>query len=199
MKANPKTITLILGSIAFALALGAVHTLKGQTATQKLPRGTATYISNADLLAVAKRSADKPVNDTQVAVVDVNNGEYHLAVGIAHRSKASVSTPGGGGVEHSDITEVYHIISGNAILETGGTIKDLKQPQPGSANGPSGPTASGGEIMNAVSRPVGPGDVVIIPPNTPHRFSEISSDEIVYVLMRPDPHKVLPVMNLLEK
>jgi len=41
--------------------------------------------------------------------------------------------------------------------------------------------------------------VVVIPPNTPHRFSEINSDEIVYVLVRTDPHKVLPVMNLLAK
>ena len=96
-------------------ALAVVFTLTIALA-QRLPRGTATILSSADLLATAKKSADKPVNDTQVAVVDVNNGEYHLAIGIAHRSKESVSTPGGGGVEHTDITEVYHIISGNATL-----------------------------------------------------------------------------------
>jgi hypothetical protein len=39
---------------------------------------------------------------------------------------------------------------------------------------------------------VGPGDVVIIPPNTPHWFSEISSDQIVYLVVRVDPHKILP-------
>jgi quercetin dioxygenase-like cupin family protein len=43
-----------------------------------------------------------------------------------------------------------------------------------------------------VSRKIGPGDVVIIPPNTPHWFSEISSDQIVYLVVRVDPHKVLP-------
>ena len=194
---NRNGIKIILGSLVVVTAASLVYAWA--QAKPHLPRGTATYISGTDLLATAKKSEDKPVNDTQVAVVDVNNGEYHLAVGIAHRSKASVNTPGGGGVEHSDITEVYHIISGNAVLDTGGTIKDLKDPQPGAPNGPSGPTAQGGEIVGGVSKAVGPGDVIIIPPNTPHRFSEIKSDEIVYVLMRPDPHKVLPVMNLLAK
>jgi mannose-6-phosphate isomerase-like protein (cupin superfamily) len=195
-KVNRKMIKVILATVVLMVVASMV---RSWAQTGNAARGKATYIGYADLMATAKKSADKPINDTQVAVVDVNNGEYHLAIGIAHRSKASVSTPGGGGVEHSDITEVYHIISGNAILETGGTIKDLKQPNPSGPNGPSGPTASGGEIMNGVTQAVGPGDIVVIPPNTPHRFSEITSDEIVYVLMRPDPHKVLPVMNLLAK
>jgi quercetin dioxygenase-like cupin family protein len=33
---------------------------------------------------------------------------------------------------------------------------------------------------------------VIIPPNTPHWFSEIPSDKIVYLVVRVDPHKILP-------
>jgi mannose-6-phosphate isomerase-like protein (cupin superfamily) len=185
-----------LGVLLFMIGLPTAY-IKAQT--QQAPSGTATYFGHDDLMAIKQKSADKPVNDTQVAVASINNDEYHLAVGIAHRSKASVATPGGGGVEHSDITEVYYIISGNGVLNTGGTIKDLKDPQAGAPNGPSGPTANGGEIIGGVSRAVGPGDVVVVPPNTPHRFSAINTDEIVYVLVRPDPHKVLPVMNLLAK
>ena len=56
----------------------------------------------------------------------------------------------------------------------------------------NGPSTSGGGAQNGVSRKVGPGDVVIIPPNTPHWFSEITSGEIVYLVVRVDPHKVLP-------
>jgi len=171
----------------------------GQAQAQHLPSGTATYLSHDDLMAVKQKSADRAVNDTQVAVVDVNRGEYHVAVGIAHRSKESVNSASGGGIQHSDITEVYYIISGEAILDTGGTIKDLKDLPSAAAGGPSGPTSTGGEIIGGVSKAVGPGDVIVIPPNTPHRFSRIDSAEIVYVLMRPDPHKVLPVMNLIAK
>jgi hypothetical protein len=56
----------------------------------------------------------------------------------------------------------------------------------------NGPSTGGGVVKDGVSRKVGPGDVVIIPPNTPHWFSEITSDQIVYLVVRVDPHKVLP-------
>jgi quercetin dioxygenase-like cupin family protein len=56
----------------------------------------------------------------------------------------------------------------------------------------AGPSISGSEIQGGVSRKIGPGDVIIIPPNTPHGFSEITSDQIVYTAVRMDSHKVLP-------
>lgn len=56
----------------------------------------------------------------------------------------------------------------------------------------NGPSTNGGAIQNGVSRRIGPDDVVIIPPNTPHWFSEITSDQIVYLVVPVDPHKELP-------
>src|SRR6266851_760029 len=56
----------------------------------------------------------------------------------------------------------------------------------------NGPSTGGSGIQNGVSRKIGPGDVVIIPPNTPHWFSEIPTDQIVYLVVRIDPHKILP-------
>ena len=53
------------------------------------------------------------------------------------------------------------------------------------------PSTQGG----ALSRQAGPGGVVIIPPNTPHSFSEITSDQKVYLVVRFDPHKGLPAGN----
>ena len=55
-----------------------------------------------------------------------------------------------------------------------------------------GPSTDFTALVNGVSRKVGPGDVFLIPPNTPHWFSEIDSDQIVYLQIRIDPHKVLP-------
>ena len=55
-----------------------------------------------------------------------------------------------------------------------------------------GPSTGGGPVQNGVTRKIGPGDVVVIPPNTPHWFTEITSDQIVYLVVRVDPHKVLP-------
>jgi hypothetical protein len=45
--------------------------------------------------------------------------------------------------------------------------------------------------LRMVSRQVGPGDMIIIPANTPHTFTEITTDRIVYMVVRVDPHKVL--------
>jgi quercetin dioxygenase-like cupin family protein len=42
------------------------------------------------------------------------------------------------------------------------------------------------------SRKIGPGDVVIVPPNTAHGWSEVT-DELVYLVVRMDPHKVLKI------
>jgi quercetin dioxygenase-like cupin family protein len=47
-------------------------------------------------------------------------------------------------------------------------------------------------VVGGHSRKIGPGDVVIIPPNTPPWFTEITSDQIVYLVVRVDPPKVLP-------
>ena len=86
------------------------------------------------------------------------------------------------------------MIEGNATLVTGGTIENSKESSPDSnvVKVLNGPSTQGGIVQSGVSRQVGPGDVVMIPPNTPHWFSEITSPQIVYLVVRVDPHKVLP-------
>jgi oxalate decarboxylase/phosphoglucose isomerase-like protein (cupin superfamily) len=163
--------------------------------TQHLPRGTAVDISNAEMQATVQKTAATPVSDQAIRVVSIN-GEYNVGVGVVHRAKTGgAGGPGrGGGVEHSQITEVYHVISGNATLVTGGTIENPRESAPDSpvVTTLNGPSTQGSAVSGGLSRQIGPGDVVIIPPNTPHYFSEITSDQIVYLVVRVDPHKVLP-------
>ena len=161
-----------------------------QAQTPHEPRGTATDVTKAEIEATVQKTASAAVSDQAIRVVSIN-GEYNVGVGVVHRAKTKSA---GGAVEHSQITEVYHVIEGNATLVTGGVIEKERDFPPESTvvkvlNGPStqGPGVTGG-----ASRKVGPGDVVVIPPNTPHWFSEISSDQIVYLVVRMDPHKVLP-------
>jgi quercetin dioxygenase-like cupin family protein len=163
--------------------------------TQHLPRGAAVDISNAEVEATVQKTASARVSDQAIRVVSIN-GEYNVGVGVVHRAKtAGTGGPGaGGGVEHSQITEVYHVISGNATLVTGGTIENPRETPPDSpvVTTLNGPSTQGGGVSGGLSRQIGPGDVVIIPPNTPHYFREITSDQIVYLVVRVDPHKVLP-------
>ncbi len=180
-----KKLTLNVAAILFALA-------QAEAQTPHVPRGTATDVSNADILATVAKTATAAVSDQAIRVVSIND-EYNVGIGVVHRSKTSPGAPGNG-IEHSQITEVYHVIQGNATFVTGGTIENTKE-VPADSNVVkvlNGPSTNGGVVQNGVSRKVGPGDVVIIPPNTPHWFSEITSDQIVYLVIRVDPHKVLP-------
>jgi len=55
-------------------------------------------------------------------------------------------------------------------------------------NGPGGNQTAG---PGSVSRRVGPGDIVIIPPGVLHAFSQIT-DQVNYLSVRRDPDSVLP-------
>ena len=156
------------------------------------PRGNATDVTNAEIKATVQKAASTPVSDQQLRVVGIN-GAYNVGVGVVRRAKTEGRNPGGG-IEHSRITEIYHIIEGEGTLVTGGSIENPRESPADSSvvKVLNGPSTGGGPIHNGVSRKVGPGDVVIIPPNTPHWFKEITSDQIVYLVVRVDPEKVLP-------
>lgn len=158
---------------------------------QTAARGTATDIPSAEIQAAVKKTASSAVSDQQLRVVSIN-GEYNVAIGVLHRNRASAQNRAGA-LEHSEVTEVYQIISGTGTFVTGGTLENPKASAPDSqiVKVLDGPSTSGGPIRNGVSRKVGPGDMIVIPPNTPHGFTEID-DQVVYTVVRVDPHKILP-------
>jgi mannose-6-phosphate isomerase-like protein (cupin superfamily) len=151
----------------------------------------AAGITNNEIQAAVQKSVSQPVSDQQLRMVTIN-GEYNVGAAVVTRAKTA---GGGGALAHSQITEVYYIISGNGTLVTGGTLEDAKDVRPTTAAPNAGrligPSTAGTKILNGNSRQVGPGDMVIIPANTPHTFSEITTDRIVYMVVRVDPHKVL--------
>jgi mannose-6-phosphate isomerase-like protein (cupin superfamily) len=185
-------LSFLAFAFVFAFAIPKSFRAQTQSPAPHLPRGTATDISNAEIQALVQKSASAAVSDQAIRVVSVN-GEYNVSIGVVHRAKTS-GKDAPSGIEHSQITEVYHVIEGHGTLVTGGTLDNQREfpadsPVVSVLNGPS---TGGSAIQNGVSRKLGPGDVVIIPPNTPHWFSEITSDQIVYLVVRVDPHKILP-------
>lgn len=183
-----KKAMLIAVTIVFAMSFGYYALAQ----SQHMPRGNATDVTNDEIKATLAKTPTAPVSDQQIRVVNVN-GEYNVGVGVVHRAK-STGKQAANAIEHSQITEVYHFIEGNATLVTGGTIENAKETPDTSpvVKVLNGPSTGGGAIMNGVSRKVAAGDVVIIPPNTPHWFSEIDSPQVVYLVVRFDPHNVLP-------
>jgi mannose-6-phosphate isomerase-like protein (cupin superfamily) len=178
--------------LAATLALTLASTVQAAAPAQHMPRGTATDISNADIQALIKKNSGAPVSYQQIRVVNIN-GEYNVGVGVVHRAKTE-GRDVGFGIEHSQITEIYHVISGTGTFVTGGTIENMKETPSDSpvVTTLNGPSSGGGKVVGGQSRKIGPGDVVIIPPNTPHWFTEIGPDQIVYLVVRMDPRKVLP-------
>jgi len=185
-------LNVLAFAFVFALAMPKSFRAQTQTPAPHLPRGTATDISNAEIQALVQKSAADRVSDQAIRVVGVH-GEYIVSIGVVHRAKTS-GKDAPGGIEHSQITEVYHVIEGHGTLVTGGALDNPKEVPPDSpvVTVLNGPSTGGTAIQNGVSRKLGPGDVVIIPPNTPHWFREITSHQLVYLVVRVDPHKILP-------
>jgi mannose-6-phosphate isomerase-like protein (cupin superfamily) len=151
------------------------------------PGPRATDIPKADIEALAKSMSNMPGGDQLLRVVPINNGEYNVAVAIVHRAKAPSLNAS---LEHSQITEVYHIISGSGTMVSDGTIENAKDATDPNTLAVVGPSSGGTKVNGARSRKIGAGDVVIVPPNVPHGWSEVS-EELVYLVVRMDPKKVL--------
>ena len=115
-------------------------------------------------------------------------GGHNVGVAVIYRP-AATNIPGG--AVHTKVTEVYYIVEGRGTLVTGGSLVDPKEreltPLRYEVNGPG---ISGSDVEGGVSRPVGPGDIVIIPAGTPHKFSDVTED-ITYTCIRVDPGQVM--------
>lgn len=162
------------------------------TAQTKLDhsKGTATFVSNAEIGAVLAPAATSAVADNVLRVVPID-GEYNVGVSVVRRVKVDGKTPPDAILHHA-ITEIYHVLKGSGILVTGGSIEggtELPSDDP-DVRTLIGPSTIGKVITGGTRQRVGPGDVVVIPPNTAHGFVEITSEQITYLLVRVDPHRV---------
>jgi mannose-6-phosphate isomerase-like protein (cupin superfamily) len=118
-------------------------------------------------------------------IVDVGNA--YVGVAIQHRLKG---VPGGhlpGPILHSNVTEVYYVLTGSATMSTGGEMTDKKPRKAGSEEG-TGPGFDGTVAKPNDVRKIKAGDVVIIPRNMAHWFSEVPEDT-TYLVVRIDPDK----------
>ena len=198
--------------IALPLFLVVVFAPAGAAAqVENMGPKAATYITDADV----KKVNALPGVDRQIVSVDI--GKLNEAVGVVHRgttrgakppAPAAPATPptpcgervaslpgdaAGTGISHDHQTETYIIISGSGTLITGGRVLNGRQSAPDSAvttvlNGPScSGTIAGADV---VKRVVNVGDIIIIPANVPHGWSDIP-DHVDYLTVRPDPDRVL--------
>ncbi|HEX6576557.1 MAG TPA: cupin domain-containing protein [Gemmatimonadaceae bacterium] len=82
---------------------------------------------------------------------------------------------------HSDMTDVWYVIDGNATLVTGGKLAGSVE-------------TTGGEIRAAriddgESRDVKKGDYAVIPAGTPHWISKVASKDFQYIVVKVPAQK----------
>jgi len=141
----------------------------------------AAYVTTAEIDAALKQMPSTSTTfDKPIKTLDA--GAYKVTIVILRR--IPTNTPDSA-LMHDRVTEVYQILTGAGMFETGGKLMDGKPVDLTSeAAGPS----IRGTIQGGESRRMGPGDVVVIPPGLPHRFSKLEGT-ITYLVTRIEaPH-----------
>ena len=131
----------------------------------------------ADIESTMERSIANNVLDTKVKEATVKGGI--VRVGVVHRKNAEAAA-----LMHQELTEIYQIRIGSGTLLIGGTMEN---PRPVSDPPNLGPTPSfSGSQVGGAAQKVGPGDLVVVPAGTPHRFIQLDGP-ISYVIYRFEP------------
>ena len=126
-----------------------------------------TFRPAAEVKAVLADKA-KATPAAEMISAPVSAGD-HYQINVVHRNKPQ------GAIAHQVGSEIHSIIDGSGTLVTGGTIVR--------------PTGAGdrtpGRIEGGVRRRVQKGDVVLVPPQTPHWYEQIDAT-ITYLEIRFD-------------
>ena len=161
------------------LMVTACALITASSATAQTARPTAVDITAADIGEFIDLLPENRVSDRPIRVADV--GGYKVGLYGVFRPQAVA----GDAIRHeTSVTEIYYMLEGSGTLVTGGTLVDERST--GNSPNMGTPNFAGSGIDGGVSRRVVPGDVIIIPGNTPHWFSSLDSD-IRYLIFRPDP------------
>lgn len=98
-----------------------------------------------------------------------------LTSGPDHRVSMGRRVETGQSEVHANETDIFYFLEGSATFVTGGTVLGGVVTAPGQVRG------SG--IREGQTHHVSPGDVIVVPSNTPHWFSEVP-DRVVYYIIK---------------
>jgi mannose-6-phosphate isomerase-like protein (cupin superfamily) len=176
----------------------AVAALLAQSPQPTCRHCQATYIPVSELNAYTAKAIKYNIVDQQVRSVDI--GKVQVGIGMVTRGKLLPGTVRKGAVaEHEQVSEVYHVIDGEATLLTGpDLVNSIKRAaDEKTVRLQNGPGWSSDSIVNPQVNHLKAGDMIVIPAGTGHLFTEIP-DHITYMMVRIDPDKVVPAKSRAE-
>ena len=147
---------------AASIILGA---LLGAAAAQAAP---ADHYTAAQLVhEMAKLKAQAAATGSASEKLQQYPGHFTM---LAYRNRD------GGGEIHRQFADIFMVVRGKAVLLTEGSIPDAKEESPGELRGAA--------VMGGTRTPLGPGDVVHIPANTPHQLLVPKGKDFVYFVIK---------------
>ena len=171
-----KSLSVAIGTLLFVTTIGA-------QITERPASRDAVFIAKDDFHKAATSPGSSGM--TVASLGSVRAGDDRINVEEIKRLDAVAEGP----VSHNVVTEIYYIIEGGGMMETGGTITDaapmltnLKPTNPAGI----GPSMRGTKMTGGSTHHVEPGDVVMIPPGTPHRFQSLDGF-VTYMVVRVNP------------
>jgi len=180
--------------LALAAALALSTTASSRNEARARPAAApATFIEAHEIQAAIEKDSAGAFSDSPLRVVAIES-KYNVGIAVVRRTKSSGPMQPDALV-HDDVAEVYHIIEGEGILLTGGALRSPKPLTAPALVGEIGPSSAGQSIVGGTSHRVTAGDILVIPPHTPHGFVDITTPRIVYTIVRIDPEKVLELRS----
>ncbi len=166
------------------IALAGVKAADSIIAGVKAADSIIAGVKAADSIIAGVKAVDSIIATNGAAVTYLNKDQVAAAFAKGqplievpeYKVHASRRTAGGMVEVHEHETDVVYVLEGTATLVTGGTLVNPKIIAPGEIRAPD---VQGGETRKLMK-----GDIVIIPPNTPHWFKEVT-DPFLYYVVKP--------------
>jgi len=148
--------------------------VSGNTPQEDEEIALAGAMAFADTASVTKSASPKVIYfpawqvnkafEKGMPLIEIANYKVHAS----HRE-------GPGVVEvHTRDTDIIYMLEGTATLVTGGTIVDGEHVDPEEIRGK--------DVKDGATRRITKGDVIVVPPNTPHWFKEVNGSLNYYVV-----------------
>ena len=139
-------------------------------AQEQAPPPVKLYASAAEVKQLlAKAKAEHKGDDTNTVEILANVGPY--PVQLEYRTGTTPPS-----VHHGQ-AELIYVVDGGCTLVTGGALVDAKQGK--------GPNLSGTSIAGGTPQKVSKGDYILVPPDTPHWYTEVRGTFVSVTLHMP--------------